>query len=68
MREEELALSHQNFNHLIIFILVTLRKGRDSTFESLLSAGVRIVNLVLLDGRIHVTHKSGFVWTMDKKF
>ena len=29
---------------------------------------LRIVNLVLLDGRIHVTHKSGFVWTMDKKF
>lgn len=37
-------------------------------FNIWVSLLVRIVNLVLLDGRIHVTHKSGFVWTMDKKF
>ena len=40
-------------------------KTQDPAPVSLL---VRIVNLVLLDGRIHITHKSGFVWTMDKKF
>ena len=43
-------------------------RGSEDPGPAPVSLLVRIVNLVLLDGRIHITHKSGFVWTMDKKF
>ena len=66
------TLSHQKFYHHLQLSHIHHHPPRDieegKRFNIWVSLLVRIVNLVLLDGRIHVTHKSGFVWTMDKKF
>ena len=65
------TLSHQKFYHHLQSSPIHHHPLRDieegKRFNIWVSLLVRIVNLVLLDGRIHVTHKSGFVWTMDKK-